>query len=263
MSESNYPFRQANKYHAGRIDQIQYAVVHCTAGPESAKGTGAEAVQAMFARNTRDASAHVIADNNSIVRSVHDRDTAWAAKGFNANGLHLELVGMPTQSRAQWLDEVSRPTLQNGARVLADWSRRYGLRPHFLSLPDLKAGVRNGFTSHAMCEEAKPSSGHWDPGPNFPFDVLEQMVSKAMGTTVVPGKRLNPYMTPVDYSAPCGPGDVGNEVRYAQWALGIPVDGVYGKQTADAVLAANRRHNWRGGSTVGRQFIEAARTIQR
>lgn len=243
-SEATYPFKQARNYTRGRIHRIDLIVVHCTAGPESAKGTGAEAVQNMFATQTRKASAHVTVDNNSIARSVHDWDTAWAAKGFNARGLHLELVGMPNQTRAQWLDTVSRATLKNGAKVIADWCRRYDIDPRWATLPQLKSGSPLfAFTTHKLCSDANPEgTGHWDPGPNFPTDIFIRDVKAAIAATPTHNRRLNPYLS---YAAPCHrqPGvNQGGKVRFVEWALGLPIDGIFGDEVNAAVRALQHKH---------------------
>lgn len=260
-SEANYPFKQANKYHPGRIDDEEVIVVHCTAGPESATGTGAEAVQNMFAHNTRDASAHVTVDQNSSCRSVHDWDTAWAAKYFNANGLHVEIVGMPNQTRAQWLDPISKASLLRAAAVVADWCKRHGIPARYLTIDELRKGNVKGISFHADCEKAKPSSGHTDPGPNFPRDVFLQMVKDALARlSPPPAKRSNPYLSK---AAPCRYGDKGDQVRFVQWACGIPVDGSFGKQTHDIVCAIQKRLGWTVNGHVDQKFIDRVKGIKR
>lgn len=266
--EATYPFRQANKYHQGRADYIDLIVVHCTAGPESSKGTGAEGVQAMFAHNTRDASAHVTVDQNSKARSVHDWDTAWSCKGFNANGLHLELVGMPTQSESQWLDGISKATLLQGADVISYWARRYGIPTgRFLNIDELRGARPRGLTTHADCERAKPSSGHTDPGPHFPRAVFLDMIRKDIaGAGGVPkAAGPNPYLR---WATPCGPGwgskdRPSNEVKFCQWACGIPVDGIFGDHTEAIVNAVKKRLGLQPNGVCDWAMIEHVKGIKR
>ena len=267
--EANYAFKQANKYHPGRADYIDLIVIHCTAGPESSAGTGAENVQSMFSHNTRDASAHVTVDQNSKARSVHDWDTAWAAKYFNANGLHLELVGMPSQTEAQWLDAISKPTLLQGADVVSYWARRYDIpTQRFLTTDELRSTRPRGLTTHADCEKAKPSSGHTDPGPHFPRAVFLDMVAKDIASAGAAPKatRPNPYLA---YAKPCGPGwgvpprQPSNEVKFCQWACGIPVDGVFGDQTKGVVNAVKRRLGLEENGVCDWAMIEHIKGIQR
>lgn len=239
-SEATYPFVKARYFRAGRIDRIRYVGVHCTVSPDSM--TGAEATARYFQTTDRPASAHVTVDPNSVVRSVHDWDTAFAAKGFNANGLHVELVGMPNQTRAQWLDVASRATIKNAAKVIGEWCMRYRLRPENVSITNLRANTSSGMATHATMEKAKPSTGHWDPGPNFPMDVLLTDVRNYIASRTQPARRLNPYL---DYAAPCyrQPGvNQGGKVRFVEWALGLPIDGIFGDDVNAAVRALQHKH---------------------
>lgn len=247
MSEATYPFEQANKYHAGRNDQIDYLVVHCTAGLENASGKSAKAVQDMFAHNTRDASAHITVDQVEILRSVHDWDTAWACVYFNANGLHVEIVGLPNQTRAQWLDPISRASIHNAAKVLADWCQRYKIPVVKLTVDHLRQGGFRGITDHADCEKAKPSTGHTDPGSNFPYDVLISDIKSFMVTRPVLPVDQSPLLK-IGMGLAENGAFIGQKVKDVQRALDtlgntLVIDGEYGPSTATIVtnFQKNRR----------------------
>ena len=92
--------------HAGRREPIRLIVIHTMEVPEAA--SVAEAVGAAFANPARQASAHIGVDTESTVRYVPDEDTAWAAPGANADGLHLELAGRAGQGNGEWDDPASR-----------------------------------------------------------------------------------------------------------------------------------------------------------
>ncbi len=243
-SEHPYSHVQAKHYRPGRAAVCDLIVVHCTAGPENTAGKGAEAVQAMFARGDRVASAHVTVDQNSAARSVHDWDTAYASKGFNARGLHLELVGMADQTRTQWLDPISRTTMLQGAKVVADWINRSNgrIRPVVMTVEQLKADLGGGVTFHADCDKAKASTGHWDPGPHFPRDVFIDMVKTILGNSSKPGARTNPYARYVEDTDLVYRGLTGGPVRFVQWATGLPIDGVWGSQAESLVRQLQAKH---------------------
>jgi len=267
-AEATYPFEQANKYHQGRAGQTSVIVVHCTDGLESGSGDTAKNVQDMFAHNTRDASTHLVANQIHTLRSVHDWDTAWAVVYFNAIGLHLELVGLSNQTKDQWLDPISKATLLNGAKAVADWSLRYNVPVNrFLTVPELQADAPHGLTTHVDCDHAKPSTGHTDPGINFPRDIFLGMVSDALRKTApAPIKHDNPFLA---WALPCGPGwgvpplAPSNRVKFFQWAAGIPVDGIYGPQSEAICNAIKRRLGLQQNGVVDWALIARLKGIRR
>jgi len=161
----------AKWFHEGRRGEVpRLIVIHCTVSPES--GTGAEAVARYFQSGTRKASAHRTCDNNSTVISVADSDTAFAAAGANRDGLHLELVGQPSQTRAEWLDAFSTAELFQAGLTVREWSARYGIPLRWLTVAQVADGRTKGLCTHHDVSRAFPdvSTGHWDPGPDFPKD---------------------------------------------------------------------------------------------
>ena len=84
-----------SNYTKGRKEQIQYIVVHYTAN----NGDRAEGNGNYFAHPNRNASAHYFVDENTIVQSVHDENTAWhcGAKSYrhekcrNNNSIGVEM----------------------------------------------------------------------------------------------------------------------------------------------------------------------------
>lgn len=164
----NFPFKQARDFRKGRERSVRLVGVHATATVEGSNV--AEAIQSTWTRDDgRLASAHVICDNNSTCRSVHDEDTAFSAKGGNADGVHVEIVGQATQSAAQWADAYSKAALENAAKVVALWCRKYGIPVRRLTVAQVKDGKTKGIAGHVDISKAFPSTGHTDPGPNFPW----------------------------------------------------------------------------------------------
>jgi N-acetyl-anhydromuramyl-L-alanine amidase AmpD len=197
----------------------------------------AENVANYFKTTGTKASAHVCVDNNSIVRCVDDRDTAWAAPGANADGLQLELAGYARQSRTQWLDDYSEALLKLAAQVTADWCRKYNLPTRRLTRDELKAG-RKGITSHADVSAVYKRSDHTDPGSGFPWDYF---------LAAVKGKQQPLPLVTENRSIPAWPGrffilgvsgqDVltwQRQMRQRGWSLAV--DGVYGPQSRGACI---------------------------
>lgn len=158
----------AKWFHAGRLKPVRLIVIHCTVSPEM--GTGAEAVAAYFAKGDRRASAHRVADNNSTVQCVKDEDTAFGAAGANSDGLHLELVGQPSQTKEEWLDPYSTSELKQAGPTMREWSTEFHIPLRWLTVAQVADGKTAGLCTHHDVSRAFPdvSTGHWDPGPNFP-----------------------------------------------------------------------------------------------
>jgi hypothetical protein len=161
---------------------VRYIVIHYTAGSETA--TSAEN-GAIHNQNRRDGtSAHYFVDRDSVVQGVRTRDRANCARHRgNRLGIQYELCGT-VQTRAQWLDAASLPTLRNAARQAARDCRKYGIPPRRLTVAETRRawtefpnGPR-GFVGHVDCTYAYPEDegDHTDPGTHFPWDVFLDMV---------------------------------------------------------------------------------------
>lgn len=169
------PFVEARHYAKANRSaaQIKWIVVHSMEIPE--KGTTAESCARMFATTSRPASAHYCVDNNSVVQCVRDKDIAYAARGGNSYGLHIEHAGFASQRKKDWLDEFSQDMLVVSAKLAAKKAARYGIPIRKLSVQDVRAGKR-GFCGHIEITNAFKLSTHWDPGPDFPMDAWLVMV---------------------------------------------------------------------------------------
>lgn len=90
-----YTACNAGNYTAGRSQSIQYIVMHYTAN----NGDTAQNNGTYFANNVAKASAHYFVDENEVVQSVLDSDTAWhcGATSYvhptcrNANAIGVEM----------------------------------------------------------------------------------------------------------------------------------------------------------------------------
>jgi hypothetical protein len=107
-------------------------------------------------------------DNNSIARSVLDKDVCWGANGVNRTGLHIEHAGFAAQEERDWFDTYSLDMLWLSAKLTAAWCYKYSIPARFVDWRGLIAGER-GITTHAQAELAFPYGGHTDPGADFPM----------------------------------------------------------------------------------------------
>jgi len=190
---AEYPdltFVRPRAFGSGRDGKaVRYIVIHYTAGSE--RSTSAEDGAAYDARRTDGTSTHYFVDSNSVVQCVLTRDRANAARAKgNRLGIQYELCGT-VQSRAQWLDAASLPTLRNAARQVARDCRKYGIPVRRLTVTETRRAWTEypngpkGIVGHVDCTNAYPEDGgdHTDPGPAFPWDVFLDMVREEMTPT--------------------------------------------------------------------------------
>lgn len=161
----------ANKYAKGRPEgPPRLLVVHYTAGSEGV--VQAEAGAAYDSVRPDFVSAHYYADADSVVQCVRTTDRAYTAmQSCNQIGIHYELAGT-IQTRAQWLDPISRATIRQAARQMARDARKWGIPVRRVQGAQVRTLA--GICGHVDCTTGYPEDGgtHTDPGTQFPWDVL-------------------------------------------------------------------------------------------
>lgn len=179
LVEGDMTFVQAKNYTKANRTRIDLIVIHTMEAPE--KGTTAESVAAYFAGpNAPQASAHYCIDRDSIVQCVHEKDVAWHAPGANNNGIGLEHAGYASQSAIDWEDPYSADLLARSAILCAEICIRWHIPIQKVSAEELKQPGTRGICGHKDCTDAfSGGKGHWDPGPNFPWNDYIDMVKRS------------------------------------------------------------------------------------
>lgn len=107
-------FAHQSNYTKGRKQSVEYIVVHYTANNgDTAQGNGN-----YFAQANRNASAHYFVDENTIVQSVLDNDTAWhcGAKSYrhekcrNDNSIGVEMCSEKDSNGQYYINEQTQNT---------------------------------------------------------------------------------------------------------------------------------------------------------
>lgn len=253
---------------------VRLIVIHYTAGAE--RSTSAEDGAAYDARRTDGTSTHYFVDSNSVVQCVLTKDRANAARARgNRLGIQYELCGT-VQTREQWLDPQSLPTLRNAAGQVARDCKKYGIPVRRLTVGETRRswtefpGGPMGIVGHVDCTRAFPEDGgdHTDPGPAFPWDVFLDMVKQALSKINSPTPPRKVEYVKIDATIPVlKKGDTEEKIpggtTYVHRAQALLVwlggyagklDGDYGPQMAAAVkkmMADDKTRSTTDGSIIG------------
>lgn len=151
--------------------------------------SGTASAEASYAtRRTDGTSAHFYADAKQVIQSLDTNARAGHAGSSNGNqhAVAIEITGVNSWSRQQWLDRVAWDQL---GRVLAQVCKTYGISVRRASVAEMKANPRvKAFYGHDDMRRAWGGTTHTDPGPNFPWDRLFTAVNE----------HLNPPPAPAD-----------------------------------------------------------------
>lgn len=170
-------------YTPGRVRAPQFVVMHGTAGNEGP--TSAESGAQYDKTRTDGTSCHYFVDSaGPALQEVPEGDRSHSAL-FHGNeiGIHIEICGLP-QTREQWLDAVSYPTLVMAAALAREVCDRQGFELRLLSVDETRAAYYGkdhrptGIVDHARVTAAFPEDGgnHEDMWDGFPWDVFMEMV---------------------------------------------------------------------------------------
>ena len=174
-------FLQARWFTKGRSQKPSLLVIH-TMEAGKTPNTAAQCAN-FFAGGSRRASAHYCVDSGKVYQSVREKDTAWHAPNANARAIGIEHAGYAKQTPEEWGDAYNEAMLRLSAKLAADICRRNGIPIVKLSPEEVGAG-KAGIAGHVdVSKGTGVSGGHWDPGPNFPWDRYIALVREAAGAT--------------------------------------------------------------------------------
>jgi hypothetical protein len=128
---------------------------------------------------------HAITDGKGGYVQLANSSAGTYSAGSPANTTfwHVCIPGFAKQTREEWQDELSMAHIKGVAKfVYEKWiedGKSWGLS--FVFADQLVKGIK-GYTSHYQVSLAWHNSDHYDPGPNFPWDVLEQEIGKLIQT---------------------------------------------------------------------------------
>lgn len=149
----------AARWHGG-AQTPKLIVLHSTVGPT--KTGSAEGVAKFFAREDNKTSAHYVVDESTTFQCVGDHTVAYHC-GYNQDSLGVEMCDYPSQDKSRWDNEAHRHLELRAAHLVARLCVVYKIRPYYVGVLGLKAGIK-GVTTHNNMSLAFKRSTHWDPG---------------------------------------------------------------------------------------------------
>lgn len=203
-------------------------------------------VSKYFASPSSGGSAHYIEGVEGEEHCVPDNRPAWHAPP-NSHSIGIELVALAKYTREQWLSDQVRPIIVRAAARTRELCQRFNVPMVRLTVAQVKAGKR-GICGHVDVSNAFKHSDHWDPGPNFPWDVFMSLVTA--GATPAP---TPPAAGHKPGARTVGLGDDGADVAYLQRIIGTPADGDFGPATVTALKVWQKKNRLTADGICGAQ----------
>jgi hypothetical protein len=161
--------------------QPELIVLHATTDPRSHTAPvvrdqpgikDLETLGAYFDKPRTEVSSHVANDaEGNDARYDRDGQRAWTQVAFNSVGLSIEQIGSTGFDRSTWMLE-RRPQLENTARWIAHWHRRWGIPIRRAEIAGSSV-VSPGVATHAQLGRA--GGDHSDPGPGYPLGYVMRL----------------------------------------------------------------------------------------
>lgn len=147
-------------------------------------------------------SSHAAADETGVLLAgardgfVDYEQASWTLRNGNPWSENIELCGFAKWKRGDWL---ARPKLLDAcARWLGERAVARGIPLVKLSPKEYAAG-RAGVIGHHDHTVGYSDGTHWDPGPDFPYDVvLAKASAYANGQTPPPQSEEDDMFEPAD-----------------------------------------------------------------
>lgn len=164
-----------------RTTNVIWVTIHTAEGPTDEfparpdldSGSARDLVS--FFEGKTDRSCHAVADDDVLIDNLipYNR-AAWTLRGGNSRSDNLEMCGLASWSRPEWLEHPGM--LRNAARWVASRLLARGIPNRRINIAQCAAGV-SGYLDHNTYTKAYKDGTHWDCGPDFPWDVFGEMVT--------------------------------------------------------------------------------------
>jgi hypothetical protein len=149
------------------------------------------------------ASYHVVFDTGRrVIPAVRYDVVAYSAAGANAQGIHGCFPGKARQTRAEWLDPISREYIESCAAWLVDIEAEFGIPIDRVLFPGEMLAGDKGLGDHFTVTQAFGKTNHTDVGPGFPWDVLFADIAALTAPLPEEDDDMKPYIAipPVEFN---------------------------------------------------------------
>lgn len=159
-------------HHGGTIPKVLWAVVH-TLECDAIDGLGEDLARGYFQNDQ--VSVHTVSDPGKNVAGLKtDVQGYHAGATANKYGNADEVTGRAAWPRSTWLSGNPRKALERQWIAIARFCVVNGFTPQeirWLSIAELRTLSVRGCCGHVDLSEAFGESSHWDPGPDYPYDI--------------------------------------------------------------------------------------------
>lgn len=149
--------------------KVRLLVVHTTEGIRKCPDLLAFFEREYAANPNTAGSSHAGACDTCQTEFLDYAFAAWTVRSGNPVSDNLELCGLASWTRADWLTHMTM--LDFCAQWLAKRSAARGIPLVKLTPAEVKAG-KSGVIGHVDWTQGMSDGMHWDPGPAFPWDLV-------------------------------------------------------------------------------------------
>lgn len=191
-----------------------------------------------------EASTHVFAGPDTLVRSVNTYMAAWHASVANSISIGYEQTGYAAYSYAQWTTAYGRLQMDRLAREMAADAKLFGIPLRWLTTAQVRAALNGdtsikGFCSHAQVDPANRT----DPGANYPYGELMAAISAYSGVKPAPAPTPKPTPKPAPKPPVVAPKPANTFVATATKGDTLSSIAVQFGTTVSGILAVNKLAN--------------------
>ena len=203
--------------------------------------------------------AHYTVDPESTTHSVPEATAcAHAGAASRLGSVGIEMCGY---SADQWTDAAHQATMRRAADLAREVAARWGVPLVRLSAADLKAGKRDGYTYHRDVTASLGGTSHTDPGPNFPYAKMHELLTGVVVASPLSSTTATP---PTIRKGSTGPAVVAWTTwlrRMFSYAAKVSPGTYFGADTDAATREFQRRVNLDADGIVGPKTYAAARKL--
>lgn len=203
--------------------------------------------------------AHYTVDPESTTHSVPEATAcAHAGAASRLGSVGIEMCGY---SADQWTDAAHQATMRRAADLAREVAARWGVPLVRLSAADLKAGKRDGYTYHRDVTASLGGTSHTDPGPNFPYAKMHELLTGVVVASPLSSTTATP---PTIRKGSTGPAVAAWTTwlhRMFSYAAKVSPGTYFGADTDAATREFQRRVNLDADGVVGTKTYAAARKL--